>query len=429
MRRITCVLLALSLGASAVAKAEPPPAESPEPFLRATTAADGRRTLELSSRSYRRVDGTGPTITLVGAVHIADASFYAAKQAELDGHDLVLFEGVRSTGMGDIPASLDDAAKVSATAKRMRFLAQLAVAARERTGAFAESFESLARDSGRLGDYVSRSTADGWGRPIELEIVERPAEGTVPASQLARFRSLGADAAAGGEGPAADLVFDGDAIPVERRASRGGDGGNIQARLAKALGVAYQLDAIDSGKPNWRNSDLDVEEVRARLEQAGPDASMVLRLLEGNSLEARVAGVLISFLGASRTLSSVVKLMMIEQLSAAGGELGGMGGMGGVKSLAAMQKVIIDDRNRVVLDDLRRIIDEERDLASIAIFYGAGHLPAFERSFRGELGLEPVGETWTAAMSIDPRETGMSPAQLRSMRRMLERSMGRSGGE
>ncbi len=426
MRRITCVLLALSLGASVVARAEPPPAGSPEPFLRATTAADGRRTLELSSRSYRRADGTGPTITLVGAVHIADAAFYAAKQAELDGHDLVLFEGVRSTGMGDIPASLDDAAKATATAKRLRFLAQLAVAARERCGSFAEDFESLARDSGRLGDYVSRSTADGWGRPIEFEIVERPAEGAVPASQLARFRSLGADGAAGGEGPAADLVVDGDAIPVERRASRGGDGGNIQARLAKALGVAYQLDAIDSGKPNWRNSDMDVEEVRARLEQAGPDASMVLRLLEGNSLEARVAGVLISFLGASRTLSSVVKLMMIEQLSAAGGELGGMGGM---KSLAAMQKVIIDDRNRVVLDDLKRIIDDERDLASIAIFYGAGHLPAFERSFRDELGLEPVGETWTAAMSIDPSQTGMSPAQLRSMRRMLERSMGRSGGE
>ena len=426
MRRITCVLLAVSLGASVVARAEPPPAGSPEPFLRATTAADGRRTFELASRSYRRADGTGPTITLVGAVHIADAAFYAAKQAELDGHDLVLFEGVRSTGMGDIPDSLDDAAKATATAKRMRFLAQLAVAARERCGAFAEDFDSLARDSGRLGDYVSRSTADGWGRPIELEIVERPAEGAVPASQLVRFRSLGADGAAGGEGPAADLVVDGDAVPVERRASRGGDGGNIQARLAKALGVAYQLDAIDSGKPNWRNSDMDVEEVRARLEQAGPDASMVLRLLEGNSLEARVAGVLISFLGASRTLSSVVKLMMIEQLSAAGGELGGMGVM---KSLAAMQKVIIDDRNRVVLDDLKRIIDDERDLASIAIFYGAGHLPAFERSFRDELGLEPVGETWTAAMSIDPSQTGMSPAQLRSMRRMLERSMGRSGGE
>jgi hypothetical protein len=426
MRRITCVLLAVSLGASAVARAEPPAAGSPEPFLRATTAADGRRTLELSSRSYRRADGTGPTVTLVGAVHIADAAFYAAKQAELDGHDLVLFEGVRSTGMGDIPDSLDDAAKATATAKRMRFLAQLAVAARERCGSFAKDFESLARDSGRLGDYVSRSTADGWGRPIELEIVERPAEGAVPASQLARFRSLGADGAAGGEGLAADLVVDGDAIPVERRASRGGDGGNIQARLAKALGVAYQLDGIDSGKPNWRNSDMDVEEVRARLEQAGPDASMVLRLLEGNSLEARVAGVLISFLGASRTLSSVVKLMMIEQLSAAEEVFGGARGM---KSLAAMQKVIIDDRNRVVLDDLKRIIDDERDLASIAIFYGAGHLPAFERSFRDELGLEPVGETWTAVMSIDPRETGMSPAQLRSMRRMLERSMGRSGGE
>ena len=166
MRRITCVLLAVSLGASVVARAEPPPAGSPEPFLRATTAADGSRTLELASRSYRRTDGTGPTITLVGAVHIADASFYAAKQAELDGHDLVLFEGVRSTGMGDIPASLDDAAKATATVKRLRFLAQLAVAARERSGRFAVDFASLARDSGRLGDYVARSTADGWGRPI-----------------------------------------------------------------------------------------------------------------------------------------------------------------------------------------------------------------------------------------------------------------------
>ena len=54
--------------------ADPPatPAE-PQPFLRATSDAEGRRTLELASRSYRRPDGTGPTVMLVGAVHIADA--------------------------------------------------------------------------------------------------------------------------------------------------------------------------------------------------------------------------------------------------------------------------------------------------------------------------------------------------------------------
>jgi hypothetical protein len=352
-------------------------------------------------------------------VHIADASFYAAKQAELDACDLVLFEGVRSTGMGEIPASLDDATKAEATRKRMRFLLQLAVAARERTGSFAGDRDALARDSGRLGEFVARSCDDGWGRPLAFAIIEIPAAGGKPAEQLLRLASPGSDGLEGGEGPAADLVLESDPVPIDRTARKDG-GANLQARLAKALGLAYQLDHVDSGKPNWRNSDMDVEQVRTRLEQAGPNATMILRLLDGNSIEGRVAGILVSFLGASRTLSGVANLMLVEQLARADASLDAMSGM------EAMRKVIIDDRNRVVLDDLRKVLADEPGRKSIAIFYGAGHLPAFERSFREELGLEPAGETWTAAMTVDPRELGMSEAQVRQMQRMLDRSLRRA---
>jgi len=414
-QRCAAVLALVACLATPVYAADPPP------FLRATTDAEGRRTLELASRSYRRPDGTGPTVTLVGAVHIADASFYAAKQAELDACDLVLFEGIRSTGMGDIPASLDDAAKAEATRKRMRFLGQLAVAARERTGSFAGDWDALARDSGRLGEFVARSTVDGWGRPFALAIVEIPAGEGTPAAQRLRLASCGSDGAEGGEGPAADLVVESEPVPVGRTARNGSDA-NVQASLAKALGLAYQLDRVDSGKPNWRNSDMDIERVRTLLEQAGPDATMILRLLDGNTLEARVAGILVSFLGASRTLSGVAKLMLVERLALADESLGGMPG---ASALDAMRKVIIDDRNRVVLDDLRKVLADEPGRKTIAIFYGAGHLPAFERSFRDELGLEPVGETWTAAMTVDPRELGLSESQLRQMRQMLDRSMRR----
>ena len=321
--------------------------------------------------------------------------------------------------MGEIPASLDDAAKAEATRKRMRFLLQLAVAARERTGSFAGDRDALARDSGRLGEFVARSCDDGWGRPLAFAIIEIPAAGGKPAAQLLRLASPGSDGLEGGEGPAADLVLESDPVPIDRTARKDG-GANLQARLAKALGLAYQLDHVDSGKPNWRNSDMDVEQVRTRLEQAGPNATMILRLLDGNSIEGRVAGILVSFLGASRTLSGVAKLMLVEQLARADASLDAMSGM------EAMRKVIIDDRNRVVLDDLRKVLADEPGRKSIAIFYGAGHLPAFERSFREELGLEPAGETWTAAMTVDPRELGMSEAQVRQMQRMLDRSLRRA---
>ncbi len=42
---------------------------------------------------------TGPRISLVGVVHVADALYYEAVQRELDGYDVVLYEGVKAKGL------------------------------------------------------------------------------------------------------------------------------------------------------------------------------------------------------------------------------------------------------------------------------------------------------------------------------------------
>ncbi len=41
----------------------------------------------------------GPTVHLVGVVHVADAPYYEAMQRELDGYDKVLYEGVKPASM------------------------------------------------------------------------------------------------------------------------------------------------------------------------------------------------------------------------------------------------------------------------------------------------------------------------------------------
>lgn len=403
---------------------------APAKYMRVVEGADGTMTMEIASRAFRRADGTGPTVYLVGAMHIADRSFYEAKQTELDACDVVLFEGVKASGMEAIDASLDDAAKAEATRKRLAFLGQLAVAARQRSGAFAKDLEGLEADAGRFRSAVHALRDDGWGHPLVLTLVDvpaRPATDAAPAqsaTQRVRLVSLGSDGAVGGEGAAADLVHETESIAPDAAAKKAG--GNIQQMLAKTLGVSFQLDHIDSGKPNWRNSDIGMDELRTLLDEAGPEAGRILRMLDGNSFEAKFAGVLLSLVGMSSTLTTVVKVMLVDTLANADELAASLPGMD--KGMEAMQRVIIEDRNRIVLDDLRRIIADEPQRTTIAVFYGAGHMASMERCMTAELGLAPQGETWTAALRVDPREAGLTKAQVKQMRDMVGSTLKRQAG-
>jgi hypothetical protein len=91
--------LFLSLLAGLVGCASSPTAIDPrvplriDPPTRRLEAA-GTHTLEIAVRDYAPLSGKGPTVRLVGAVHIGSKAYYDALQARLDASDLVLFEGV-----------------------------------------------------------------------------------------------------------------------------------------------------------------------------------------------------------------------------------------------------------------------------------------------------------------------------------------------
>ncbi|MCE2881570.1 MAG: hypothetical protein LW636_04330 [Planctomycetaceae bacterium] len=74
--------LVTALAAASLAHAEPPNAEAPEPspYIR-SSSRDGYTALEICSREYRRADGSGPAVWLVGVIHIGDERYYDEEAA------------------------------------------------------------------------------------------------------------------------------------------------------------------------------------------------------------------------------------------------------------------------------------------------------------------------------------------------------------
>jgi hypothetical protein len=427
--------------APAVETASPGVAEvQVQPYLRVVDdERAGTITLELSMRTFQRPDGTGPRVMLASAVHIGDASYYATCQELLDRQDLVLFEGVKPPGARAIAAEASDEEKARATRRRLEFVGLMAERFREAHARFpADAAELRGWKDDRFGAILSAMMTDGWGRDILVRQV-RPEAGDAaeapdapgkpsepPAIELVSF---GADGRAGGEGVAADLVH----VVRAPRTARGQEPG-LQKRMAEALGLAFQLDAIDTRRPNWRSSDMSVDEIQERVAAAGGDASSLLSMLDGSSIMGRLAGMMMNLIGSSKSMANMVKLMMVEVLGSAdrmfegagpgaGGRAAGGAGGGPLGMMGPLMQVIVKDRNEVVLNDLRRVIEQEPDKRTIALFYGAGHMPDFEARLRREMGLVPVEEVWLPAITLRLEEMGMTFAEAQRTRQMVARML------
>src|SRR5262249_19562172 len=152
---------------------------------------------------------------------------------------------------------------------------------------------------------------------------------------------------------------------VDRSGSGGGRPANVQSQLAKALGLTFQLDGMDSSKANWRSCDMDVDELQKRLDEAGPNAGQLLKLLGGSSFLGQLAGFALKILAQSPQLSATVKMVVVEGLGHAddflrAGGASASGPAGAFAGLGNMAKVLIDDRNNVVVRELRDVIANEK---------------------------------------------------------------------
>jgi len=338
------------LSQRAVAQDEKPAASEdaqPTQFLRVSDEGDVVA-LEIAITDYQSPEG-GPVVSLVGVAHISDGSYYEQLQRELDAFDVVLYESVMPPGAGGAGGDTADE-RAESTRAVLGFLAGQIESLRERSGAYPESLDALegqitTADS-RLGGWVGRARIDGWGNPVRY----RPAETSGGYILL----STGSDGSVGGEREPADIVAHDDTKVQSIRdvivaSERAGDD-NLQAQLAEALNLAFQLEAIDYNRPDWICSDMSLDQVQRSLEEKGSNFEVLGATLDGASLPAKVVKILLSVMKLAdafldNTIADTFKVVLIEVLGDPSITQASFAQLG-----EGFEEVIINERNQVAVD-------------------------------------------------------------------------------
>jgi len=414
--RWSAVALAVTVTTGAI---EARPVEDAAPsgsFMRSVEDPGRMVALEVASRTFVPADPDQPTVALVSVAHIAERELYGQLQAVLDAHDVVLYESVMPAGAGGAGGGTDTERALSTEAV-MKFTAGSLYLFRHREQRYPADLSELAEFAGRrdarVAQWLAAAETDGWGRRIAYEVGE--------GGRRFVLTSLGADRAVGGAGADADIEVTSDTAVNPEFGADNQD--NIQAELAKALGLAFQLDGIDYDRPNFRCSDMSMDQLQRAMKAEGLDMAPLEGSLGGSSLPGKIA---VFFLRLIRTLdiffdgmiADGMKVMLIELFSDNAFMEQSFRQFG-----EGFERVLIEQRNQIVIDDLRVILERERDVRSVAIFYGAAHMPDMAERLADQLGYRPHAEEWFTAFEVDLDESAMTPAQLRSLRRMIRQQL------
>jgi general secretion pathway protein G len=386
------------------------------PFLRVAEKPGKSITLEIASRDYLPRGGEGPTVTLVGVAHIGERAFYRGIQKELAEYDLVLYESVLPAGAKGAAGGTDDE-RIAGTEAAMGFVGGLVETFHDARETYPDDLahvrEFATRLDARLGHWLDNASRDGWGRKLTYE---RREEGAAYG-----LISLGRDGKPGGEGPDADIDLADLPPPVSMAGEDEDD--NIQAQLADALRLEFQLFALDYGLDNWRCSDMAMDQVDRALAERGVEFELVSGALAGTSIFAQVAKV---FLGVMRladamldgAIADMMKVVMIEMLGDESMVELSMGQFG-----EGFGEVIVDMRNQVVIDDLKQVVEKEPQVKSIAILYGAAHMGDMAERLGEQLDYVAGDARWHPAIVVDFEQSAVPERELRQMRLMMRQAL------
>jgi len=216
---------------------------------------------------------------------------------------------------------------------------------------------------------------------------------------------------------------DGEAAPSQAKLS------SLQSTMAASFGLAFQLDAIDYVRPNFRNSDLSVQELRRLLAEQGGAQSFesLLQMMQGGSFFDALIQVALRFLGTSPKFQAMSKLALMEMIGQIQGDPGQIRGL--PPELKKLLQVLIERRNEKVIDDLKAELGKKDRSGSISIFFGTGHMPDFEKRLRSEFSYRPAEQEWLTAFSVNLRQAGVSRADVEMVRKFVGSSLDQFKGK
>ena len=188
----------------------------------------------------------------------------------------------------------------------------------------------------------------------------------------------------------------------------------IHTLISTLLDLDSQLACIDYRRKNFVHADLSFEAMKEAARERGEDGltlglSLLADVLRQQNLaarkkkEARPAPDV--DLVEALANPNLLKRELAKQL-AGGADLG-----------QTLQTLLVADRNKEACRVLtRQLVDGKK---KVAIFYGAAHMPDFDRRLRDEFGLTRQGQEWLTAWDLrdDP------DAAARRLRSLLERAL------
>jgi hypothetical protein len=189
----------------------------------------------------------------------------------------------------------------------------------------------------------------------------------------------------------------------------------VSGLMTTVLDLDSQLACVDYAPKNFVHADLSFETMMAAAKERGDDGvtlalSVMADLLRQQNLAARkkqdAAPASEPDVVEALANPSLLKRELAKQL-AGSADLG-----------RTLHALLVTDRNKKACQVLtKQIVDGKKTLA---IFYGAAHMPDFDRRLRADFGLERQGQEWLTAWDLSDRPVDPTRRVLRLLEKVIE---------
>ncbi|MGA0332815.1 MAG: hypothetical protein ACO3N7_01675 [Kiritimatiellia bacterium] len=189
----------------------------------------------------------------------------------------------------------------------------------------------------------------------------------------------------------------------------------LQANLARALGLVFQLHHIDYTPAHFLNSDLSSEQLLALFKgedmpESAPEAQAQMEQLLAGMEEATVSGqaaaAVLEFLELRPGWSRAMRWGMVRMLGSVTGNVAEYPGW--PEHLRTLMTVLIDKRNERVMSDIAEQLEKLDAGGTVAVFYGAAHMHDFEVRLQQQRKAELFGTDWRTAFSGNLQTSGLN---------------------
>lgn len=198
----------------------------------------------------------------------------------------------------------------------------------------------------------------------------------------------------------------------------------LQNSMKSMLNLESQTELVDYRRKNFVHADMTPTQIAKRMEQRGDSglsvaldvmADMVRemnRLEQSGVLTRQAEQVDLMTLLFDDNSDQKLKLMLAEQFVAQGTLSNGLG--------ETLNRMLVTDRNEVAMGVLAKELEKGR--RKVAIFYGAAHMPDFEKRLKSQQKMRLKKNRWVTAWDLTKQSTDKQaePDPLKLLLKLLD---------